>query len=116
MKSIFQIMKNDTARRINSLNLELLSLEVVENVDKETNEVTKYVKVGVEVAKGSGPFSRCQFSVKIPETTKLKVTADELECADYSVFFSDLKISYIDAKGTVYFRATSYDVEVLGGE
>lgn len=116
MKSIFQIMKNETAKRINSLNLELLSLEVVENVDKETGEVTKYVKVGVEVSKGQGAFSRCQFGVKIPETTKLKVTAEELESTEYSVFFSDLEISYVDTKGTVYFRATSYDVEVLGGE
>ncbi len=111
MKNIYLIMKEDTAKKINALNLELLSLEAAKNVDKETGEVTEFVKAGVEIAKGQGNFSRCQFSVKIPDTTKLKVTSKDLEEAEFAVFFENLEISYIDTKGNVYFRATSYDVE-----
>lgn len=111
MKKIYDIMKEDTAKQINALNLELLSLEAAKNVDKDTGEVTEFVKVGVEIAKGQGNFSRCQFSVKIPDTTKLKVTEKELEEAEYAVFFENFEISYIDVKGNVYFRALSYEVE-----
>ena len=111
MKTIYTIMREDVAKKINELKLDLLSNELVESVDKESGEVKRAVKVGVEVAKGQGAFSRCQFSVKIPDTTKLKVSEKEIEEADFEVFFNDLEISYIDTKGTVYFRATSYEVE-----
>lgn len=112
-RNIFEILKVTVATEINRLPLEMLGCEVVETVNRETGEVQRSVRVDVEVAKGQGKFSRCQFSVKIPDSTKVKVTAEDLEKADYQAFFTNLVISYIDSKGTVYFRADAYDVEVM---
>ncbi len=111
MTKIFEIMKKQVVQELNSLQLDVLGVEAGENVRKETGEILEFVRVDVEVAKGSGLFSRCQFSVKVPDTQKVKVTQKELEAADYQAFFNGLEISYIDTKGNVYFRATSYDVE-----
>lgn len=112
-KNILDVMKLSTAKTLNGLQLDLISLEAGNTVDKETGERTDFVRVDVEVAKRNGLFSRCQFSVKIPDTTKLKVSVEELETSEYQAFFTDLSISYIDTKGNVYFKASSYDVEKM---
>ncbi len=111
MVKIYDVMKKQTAALINELSLEVLAVEACETVNKENGEIIEFVRVDVEVAKGQGAFSRCQFSVKIPDTKKVKVKQEELLEAEYQVFFCDLEISFVDTKGNVYFRATSYDVE-----
>lgn len=111
MVKIYEIMKRNTAQAINACALEVLGVEAGEITNRETGEVSEFVRVDVEVAKGSGLFSRCQFCVKIPDTQKVKVTQEELEQADYQVFFVDLEISFIDTKGNIYFRASEYEVE-----
>ena len=63
--------------------------------------------------KGANPFARCRFSVKIPDE-KLKLSEEELENDDFLVVFQGLSVSYIDSKGTVYFRAESYVVKKEG--
>ena len=41
----------------------------------------------------------------------MKLQEEELESNDFIVIFQGLEVSYIDAKGTVYFRAESYVVK-----
>ena len=113
MRNIYLIMKQETAQAINDLQKELLGISVVKKTDEKTGEIVSSVKCEVEISKGQGKFSRCQFSVKIPDTTKLKVTPEELETADYEVFFEDLEISFIDSRGNVFFRSSAYSVEKL---
>ena len=111
MKKMLDAMKDSAVKEINAAPLDLIGLEVGSTTDKDTGEVKHFVRVDVEVRKGSGHYSRCQFSVKIPDTSDLKVSAAELEEADYLVFFRDLEISFIDDHGNVYFRAAGYEVE-----
>lgn len=93
------------------LRLILLMNELGEIVDKETGEISRFVRLSVEVASSQGPYSRCQFTVKIPECSKIKIENEKLENADFELFLSGLEVSYVDTKGVVYFRADSYDVE-----
>ena len=55
-------------------------------------------------------MSRCRFTVKIP-SVPLKITEEQAENEEYSVSFKGLIISYIDSKGTVYFKADDYSVK-----
>ena len=109
VKPIFGIMKQEAAAAINAARLELLGLEEKEKKN-EDGTVTKCVQVTCEVAKKSGVYSRCQFSVKI-EGARMKLKPEQLDETDYIVIFDDLEISYIDTKGNVYFRASNYDVD-----
>ncbi len=111
MKKLSDVIKKEVGKTINVLPLELLSLDYCETTDEKTGDKKQYVKAGVEVAKGSGEFSRCQFSVKIPNTTILKVQNSDLQNSDYQIFFTDLEVSYIDSQNNFYFRAADYDVE-----
>ena len=111
MRKLFEIIKKETAKTINSQKLELIGIEVGKTVDKETGNVSNFTKVDCEVAKGSGAFSRCQISVKIPDCSDCKVSENDLAENEYQVFFQNLEISYIDSFGNIYFRATRYDIE-----
>lgn len=108
-------IKKIVSENVNALSLELIGLECAETTDSKTGEKKQFVRVDVEVSKGSGIFSRCQFCVKIPDTTRLKVSDEDLQNNNYQVFFTNLEVSYIDNFSNFYFRASNYDVEMVEG-
>lgn len=112
-KSVYEIMKKQTEKALEGMQLELLSLSEGETTDKENGQIQRFVRCEAEVPKGANPFARCRFSVKIPDE-KLKLSEEELENDDFLVVFQGLSVSYIDSKGTVYFRAESYVVKKEG--
>lgn len=117
MRDLYAAMKQATVQALNELDKELIGIEVVQNIAKDTGEITYAVRCSVEVSKNQGDFSRTRFTVKVTDTTKLKVTQEELETADYKVIFVDLAISFISSNtGTVYFKASNYEVEKVEEE
>lgn len=110
MKRLYQVMKKQTEKALEGMQLELLSLSEGETTDKESRKTQKFIRCEAEVPRGSGAFARCRFSVKIPNG-KLKITEEELETNGFIVLFQGLEISFIDSKGTVYFRAESYAIK-----
>ena len=108
-KNILEAMKTYVETTLNDAMMDLISIGAETSVDKETGEVRKFVKAEVEAPKGYEALSRCRFTVKI-ENAELSLTEHQLEKADYTISFSNLKISYIDTKGNVYFKADSYEV------
>lgn len=110
-KTIFEAMKLYVETTLDGSPLVLIAIGAETSVDKETGEATNYVKAEAEVPKGYDALSRCRFTVKIMDAP-LKVTEKQLEDADYEIKFQGLKISYIDTKGNVYFKADSYEVSI----
>lgn len=110
-KTIYEAMKAYVETTLNAIPTDLIAIAAETSVDKETGEVANYVKAEAEVPKGYDALSRCRFTVKIMDAP-LKVTETQLEDADYDITFSGLKISYIDTKGNVYFKADSYEANI----
>ena len=110
-RTIFEAMKSHVETTLNGVRNDLISIAAESSVDKETGEITKFVRAEAEVVKGYDSLSRCRFIVKIIDAP-LKVTENQLEDNDYNIFFQGLKISYIDTKGNVYFKAENYDVSI----
>ena len=109
-KTVLDAMKADLISIFEALFFLLLSITEGETVNKETGEVNRFVRLEVEVPRGYGALSRCRFTVKIPDG-KPRVDIDDLDTNDYVVRFDGLNISYIDAKGTVYFRADDCEIK-----
>ena len=107
-KSIYSVMIRSAEKALNEIPLELLSIEECQTVNKESGEVSKFIRADGEVPRGSGEYSKIQISVKIPDG-KLLIKED-----DYIVIFHGLKISYIDSNKNVYFKADSYSIKKEG--
>lgn len=111
MRNILEAWKRSTENMLEGTPLDLIAQSAKESTNDETGEVSKYVRLDVEVPRGYDELSRCRFSVKIPNG-KLQITDKELEEAYYTVTFQGLSVSYVDTtKGVVYFRAVSYAVK-----
>ena len=108
-KTIYEAMKTHVETTLNGLTAELISIGEDTSTDKETGEITSFIKAEAEVPRGHDAFSRCRFTVKIIDG-KLKVTETQLLETDYFVKFKGLEISYIDTKVNFYFRASDYEV------
>lgn len=111
-KTILAAMKTYVEGTLDNTPTDLISIGSKSSVDKETGEVINFIKAEVEVPKGYDALSRCRFTVKIMNSS-LKVTETQIEDNDYHIVFNGLKISYIDAKGNVYFKADSYEVKAV---
>lgn len=111
-RSILEAMKSHVTTTLEGALCTLISIGIDTSVDKETGEITKFVKAEAEVPKGFDAMSRCRFSVKIANS-ELAVTDKQLDEGDYTISFKGLSISYIDTKGNVYFRADSYEVNSI---
>lgn len=109
-KSFFEAMKRETLNSLDVCPMELIGIEEGQSTNSETGEISRFVRVDVEIPKGNGAFSRCQIRVKIPNG-KMKIQPEEIETGDYTVVFENLTISYIDGKSNVYFRAENYSVQ-----
>jgi len=103
---IYEAMKSLLVNELGDANLELIGLEQKQHKDNE-GVVTDYVLCHCQVPKGRGKISNCQFSVKIVDG-RMKVQAEKLEETEYSVSFTNLIVSYVDAKNNVYFKADDY--------
>lgn len=110
-KTIYSAMKNYVENTLSDVPNDLISISSESSVDKETGEVTSFIRIEAEVQKGFDALSRCRYAVKILNAP-LKVTEEQLENNYYVVTFKNLKITFIDSKGTVYFKADDYHVEV----
>lgn len=113
-KTLYDAMKKTVERTLEGVPLEIVSISNGESVNEETGEVSKFVRVEVEVPKGFDDLSKCRFQVKIPDG-KLKVTETQLEEEEFTAKFSGLVITYIDNRGTVYFKADDYLVAKTEG-
>ena len=109
-KTILEAMKSFVTNTLEDVPNDLLAIASEQTTDKETGEIKNFIKCEAEVQKGFDALSKCRFTVKIPEG-KLKVTETQLEESDYEISFQGLQISYIDSKGTVYFRADDYSIQ-----
>lgn len=109
-KTVYSVMIRSAEKALDGTPMELISIEEGQTVNKETGEVSKFVRADGEVPRGSGEYSKIQISVKIPDG-KLLIKEEDMEKNDYIVIFHGLKISYIDNNKNVYFRADSYDIE-----
>ncbi|MCH5259539.1 MAG: hypothetical protein J1F18_07295 [Lachnospiraceae bacterium] len=112
-KTLYDAMKKTVERTLEGVPLEIVSISNGESVNEETGEVSKFVRVEVEVPKGFDDLSKCRFQVKIPDG-KLKVTETQLEEDEYIAKFSGLAITYVDNRGTVYFKSDDYNVAKVG--
>lgn len=110
MVSFLDAMKKQVIGTLANKYSDLLSQSVGQSVNKETGEVSDFLRVEFEVRKGNGELSRCRGTVKIPNG-KMKITDEELNKNEYAVSFEGLEISFIDNKGNVYFRADDYTVK-----
>lgn len=110
-KTIFEAMKAYVERTLDGSPMDVISIAAETAINKDSGEVSSFVKVEAEVPKGYDELSRCRFTVKILDAP-LKVTEVQLENTDYEILFHGLKISYVDTKGNVYFKADDYDVKV----
>lgn len=109
-KIIHDALTRYAERRLDEKLLELLTIEQCEVTNKENGEVSKFIKLEVEVPRGYDEFSRCRFAVKVPDG-KLLVTNESLENTDFLVAFKGLTISYMDGSKNVYFRADDYTIK-----
>lgn len=103
-KTIFEAMKQNVVETLSATDLELLNMEDVEKENEDGNKEF-FTRLELEVPKGNGIYSRCRFSCKMPYSSK-HFTAEELE-EGVLVTLKGLSISYIDAKGNVYFKCES---------
>lgn len=109
-RTIFNAIKVEVSKALSDAPLEVLAISEGETVNSETGVVSKFTRLEVEVPRGYAAFSRCRFSVKIPDK-RLEITEKELKDAEFSARFKGLEISFIDTKGNVYFRATDCEVK-----
>lgn len=73
-----------------------------------TGEVESYFKVSVEIPKGYGALSKCQFDVKVPGAVQT-FNEKDIQENEYYVEFEGLEVSYMDNRN-VYLKAASYKV------
>lgn len=109
-RTMIEAMKNTVTNTLEGVPTDLLSISMEESTNKESGEISRYVKFEAEVPKGYDSLSRCRFTVKVPNAT-LKVTEEQLLDDDYDIFFKGLEISFIDQTGNVYFRAEDYSIK-----
>lgn len=101
-KNIFDVMKEKIAEDLNSITFELLAVEDVVKKNADGTE-TFETKLHLEIPKGNERYSRLRIAVKIPRTSKFSsINFDETEVF---ITLSGTKISFIDSKGNVYFKA-----------
>lgn len=112
-KSMLEAMKKAVLRDLAKNPLLLLLVTLIEGKNKETGDITIYLRFDVEVPRGCGDISRCRFSVKVLGN-KIPISEEALEQADYVVTFQNLDISYIDDSGNVYFKADDYSIKKEG--
>lgn len=112
-KTIFSALKRYAEKALTGKPLELLTISDGESTDAETGTIVPYIRLEVEVPRNSGEFSRCRFSVKVPNGKKL-IENDALNTTDYLVVFKCIEISYIDDHENVYFRAEDYTLKKEG--
>lgn len=110
---IIESMKGMLVTAINEASKELLGGQAgtTQKKDSEgspTGEIESYIKVSVEIPKGYGSLSKCQFDVKIPGAVQT-FNEKDIQENEYYVDFEGLEVSYIDNRN-VYLRATSYKV------
>lgn len=109
-KTIFEAMKLFVENSLDSVPLALISIGAESTIDDDTKEISNFIKAEVEVPRGYDMLSKCRFTVKIVDVP-LKVTEIQLEDNDYIITLTGLQITYVDVKGTVYFKADKYDVK-----
>lgn len=108
-KTMYDAMKKGVEKTLEGVPLELVSISEGESTNEQTGEISRFIRVEVEVPKGFDDLSKCRFQVKVPDG-KLKVTEMQLDEDEYTAKFSGLAISYIDNRGTVYFKSDDYNV------
>ena len=109
-KTIYDAMKSYVESTLSDIPNDLINIGADTVTDKDTGEISSFIRVEAEVPRGFDALSRCRFTVKIP-SVPLKITEEQAENEEYSVSFKGLIISYSDSKGTVYFKADDYSVK-----
>lgn len=112
--TLFDIMTRSICRRIEEVETEVINVEAGETPlkdaeGKDTGLVEHYIKLTVEIPKDVEELSRLRIAVKVPKG-ELKFNPEWIHSCGVHVRFSDLSISFIDGRKTVYFKATDYDV------
>lgn len=110
---IIESMKGMLVTAINEAPKELLGGQAGTTQKKDANgsptgEVESYFKLSVEIPKGYGSLSKCQFDVKVPGAVQT-FNEKDIQENEYYVAFEGLEVSYIDNRN-VYLRAASYKV------
>lgn len=110
---IIEAAKILVAQTISEAQKELLGGQAGTTQKKDVNgnptgEIENYFKVSVEIPKGHGALSKCQFDVKVPGAVQT-FNEKDIQENEYYVDFEGLEVSYIDNRN-VYLRATSYKV------
>lgn len=105
--------KEILANAINQAPKELLGGQAGTTQKKDANgsptgEVESYFKLSVEIPKGYGSLSKCQFDVKIPGAVQT-FSGKDIQEDEYYVEFEGLEVSYMDNRN-VYLKAASYKV------
>lgn len=110
-KTILDVMKRQVEQVFVQELFELLSISTGVSKDADERDVP-FVRLEVEVPRDLKPFGRCRFSVKVPNGVQ-KVTQEKIDESEeiFLVSFENLTVSYIDNKGTVYWKADAYDIE-----
>jgi len=108
-KKFYESMKAIVEQQLKGQAFDLLNAELRTSTNKN-GEIEESCRYSCEVQRGNGSLSRCRFTVKVPGTD-LKVNPQTLaNDEEFEIRFENLKISFIDPKGNVYFRADSAEV------
>ena len=107
-------MTQEVANALMEITHDLLGIEhrTTEKTDENGNilpEKEESNRYEVEIPKGNGGFSKVRFSIKVLEE-KLPIPPEILDDEDYQISFRDLKISFIDTRRNVYFKAEGYTI------
>lgn len=101
-------MKQLLCDELNNIDLELTAITIADGTDAEKKPI-KVARVEFEVPKSAPHFKRARGCVRVDNCSVPQVTEDTLDSTDYTVSFTNLRVSFIDSgRNMVYFKADSY--------
>ncbi len=106
-KRLYDAMTSELECFLAGVKLELLSIEQGMKKDEDGNQ-EPFTRVEVEIPRGSGAFSRCRFSCKLPPV-KLNISEEEIE-SGISIVLLGVKVTYVSAQKEIYTKADSIQV------
>ncbi len=106
-KKLYDAMVVELECMLDGNKFDLLSVEQGAKKNEDGSQ-EPFTRVELEIPKGSGTFSRCRFSCKLPPI-QLKVSEEELENG-VVVILSGLKVTFISSQKEIYTKADSIQI------
>lgn len=109
MKTLLDAMKQTTLNDLKDIAFELFAIDHGEKKDPDGKNVETFTRLHLEIPRKNGIYSKFRFSCKIIPQLEDCFTPEELENG-VLIKLHGLQITYIDARGNVYFKADSFEI------